>query len=76
MKASPFPEKNHPLNHNLLGSVFMIIIAVIVIIVVSFLGSWIIGILGASVNRPDAGAIFAVVTMRAFTLYVIIKKDK
>ena len=50
MKASPFPEKNHPLNHNLLASVFMIIIAVIVIIVVSFLGSWIIGILGASVN--------------------------
>lgn len=54
----------------------MIIIAVIVIIVVSFLGSWIIGILGASVNCPDAGAIFAVVTMSAFTLYVIMKKDK
>lgn len=49
----------------------MKIVAVIVIIIVSFLGSWIIGIIGASMNCPDAGAIFAVVIMGAYTLWAV-----
>lgn len=49
----------------------MKIVAVIVIIVVSFLGSWIIGIIGASMNCPDAGAIFAVAIMGAFILRAV-----
>ena len=53
----------------------MIIIAIIVSIVVGFLGSWFLGFLGVYLNWPDVGAIFAVVTMGAFILYVIKRKD-
>lgn len=49
----------------------MKIVAVIVIIVVSFLGSWIIGIIGASMNCSNAGAIFAVIIMGAFILWAV-----
>lgn len=49
----------------------MKIVAVIVIILVSILGSWIIGIIGASMNCPDAGAIFAIITMGAFILWAV-----
>lgn len=42
--------------------------AAIVTIIVGFLGT---GVIGASMNWPDAGAIFAIATMGAFILRAI-----
>ena len=51
----------------------MIVKAIIATIVVGYLGA---GFIGAPMNWPDAGAIFAVATMGGFILNEIKKKDK
>lgn len=53
----------------------MIIMAIIVAIVAGFLGSWFLGVLGVYLNWPNAGAVFAAVTMGVYILYVMKKKD-
>ena len=54
----------------------MKIIAIIAAIVIGFLVSLIIGIIGVSMNWPNIGPVFSVAAMGAFILYVIMRKDK
>ncbi len=49
----------------------MKIVALIITIVVSLLGGWIVGIIGTSMNCPNAGAIFAIVIMGAYILWAV-----
>lgn len=58
------------------GEVFMRIIAVIATLAAAFLGSWAVGMVGAAINWPRAGAVFGVVTMGLYLLYVLRRKDR
>ena len=49
----------------------MKMVALIITIVVSLLGGWIIGSIGVSMNCPNAGAFFAIVTMGAYILWAV-----